>query len=120
MLEFFVSGPPCPKQRPRLAKKVVFTPAKTKVYEKLIRLACLAEAKAKQWRADAKPVRVSLELSVKSLASMRADIDNLAKSVLDGMNGIAYIDDNQVVELHAHKFYQPNAPVGVRVKVERL
>jgi len=32
-----------------------------------------------------------------------ADVDNLAKSVLDGCNRIAWIDDSQIVELHAYR-----------------
>jgi crossover junction endodeoxyribonuclease RusA len=32
-----------------------------------------------------------------------ADIDNLVKAVLDGLNEIAWVDDHQVVELHAVK-----------------
>ena len=31
------------------------------------------------------------------------DADNIAKAVLDGLNGIAYDDDKQVVELHVYK-----------------
>ena len=31
------------------------------------------------------------------------DIDNIAKAVLDALNGIAYDDDAQVVELHVYK-----------------
>jgi len=33
----------------------------------------------------------------------RADVDNLSKSILDGLNGIAFEDDSQVVDLHVHK-----------------
>lgn len=32
----------------------------------------------------------------------RGDIDNLAKLTLDALNGLAYEDDRQVVELHLH------------------
>lgn len=31
------------------------------------------------------------------------DADNIAKAVLDGLNGVAYVDDKQVVELHVYK-----------------
>jgi Holliday junction resolvase RusA-like endonuclease len=34
---------------------------------------------------------------------MACDIDNLAKSVLDSMNGIVFADDREVVELHVRK-----------------
>lgn len=39
------------------------------------------------------------------LPTTKPDIDNLAKCVLDALNGIAYRDDNQVVRLEVSKFY---------------
>jgi len=36
-------------------------------------------------------------------ASVRSDVDNLAKLVLDSLNGVLYDDDRQVVELRAMK-----------------
>lgn len=38
------------------------------------------------------------------LPALRSDVDNLAKFVLDAMNGLLYEDDRQVVSLHATKF----------------
>ena len=35
----------------------------------------------------------------------KPDIDNLIKSVLDSLNGIAYKDDSQIVTVVAEKFY---------------
>jgi Holliday junction resolvase RusA-like endonuclease len=35
----------------------------------------------------------------------KPDVDNLAKSVLDAINGVAYKDDNQIVDLVARKVY---------------
>ena len=36
------------------------------------------------------------------------DIDNVAKSVLDGLNGVAYDDDTIIYDLHIKKFYAMN------------
>ena len=33
------------------------------------------------------------------------DVDNLAKFVLDAMNGHFFVDDSQIVELHCQKVY---------------
>jgi len=41
-----------------------------------------------------------------------ADVDNLAKFVMDAMNGILYHDDKQIVELHARKYVSPVATHG--------
>ena len=47
------------------------------------------------------------------------DIDNLSKSILDGLNGIAFEDDSQVAELHASKFFTESGAC-TRVTVEPL
>ena len=36
------------------------------------------------------------------------DLDNIAKIVLDSLNGIAYDDDKQIVSLNVHKYYTDN------------
>ena len=33
------------------------------------------------------------------------DVDNLVKTVMDSLNGICYIDDRQVIEIYARKFF---------------
>jgi len=45
---------------------------------------------------------VALRLGLYSKGRRRADIDNAAKSVMDGLNGVAYADDRQVVALHVY------------------
>lgn len=46
------------------------------------------------------------------------DIDKLTRAMLDGMNGIVYVDDAQVVRLLASKRYcSSTRPVGVTVWV---
>lgn len=40
------------------------------------------------------------------LPTKKPDIDNLVKVVLDGLNGLAYKDDKQIVALEAAKGYE--------------
>lgn len=35
----------------------------------------------------------------------KVDLDNVIKSVLDGLNGVAFDDDAQVAQITAFKFY---------------
>lgn len=42
----------------------------------------------------------------------KPDIDNVAKSVLDALNGIAYVDDKQVYELCCNKNYDIKSETG--------
>ena len=65
---------------------------------------------------------ISQTVSVKAAAAMvrpiRPDIDNLAKLVLDALNGIAHSDDKQVVKLVAHKLIDTVGACGGRTVVE--
>ena len=36
-------------------------------------------------------------------SSLRGDVDNYVKSIMDGLNGVAYLDDGQVMNIKAHK-----------------
>jgi len=45
------------------------------------------------------------------------DVDKLARSVLDALTGILYLDDKQVVDLHARKCYAVHAADQPRVRI---
>lgn len=47
----------------------------------------------------------------------RPDLDNIVKLVMDGLNGVAFHDDSQVIEIHAFsEWAHVNGP-GVLIKV---
>ena len=46
----------------------------------------------------------------------KPDIDNIAKAILDGLNGIAYGDDNQISELEIQKLYDSRARTEVEIE----
>ena len=108
-----IPGRPVPKGRPRLGvhgrKAYVYTPPKTKEYEKLVGWV----AKTTGCKPVGEPVAVVLDIYVRR----RMDVDNVAKSVLDGLNGIAYQDDDQVVELLVRKHRVKNT-TDERVEIE--
>ena len=45
----------------------------------------------------------------------KPDIDNIIKAVLDALNGVAYKDDTQVVQVMATKKYRDKAFVEVAI-----
>ena len=47
----------------------------------------------------------------------KPDVDNVAKSVLDALNGVAYRDDSQVVSLSVLKCDRTRVPTRMRVTV---
>lgn len=50
----------------------------------------------------------------------RRDVDKMARSCLDAMTSIVWVDDEQVDELHAIKRPASIAPVGVTITVTAL
>lgn len=45
--------------------------------------------------------------------TIKPDTDNIAKSILDSLNGIAYLDDKQVTDLRIRKQYSEVAGASV-------
>ena len=46
----------------------------------------------------------------------KPDLDNVIKSVKDGLNRVAWLDDRQVVELSATKRYAPEDVLIIRIE----
>ena len=43
--------------------------------------------------------------AVLNRATTRPDLDNVVKAIMDGLNGVAWVDDRQVVQLNVEKHY---------------
>lgn len=82
------------KERPRVARGRAFTPKRTADCEKEIAAAALAKTGE---LLNPNPVRVVITLYYKGVR--RPDVDNAAKTVLDALNGVWWIDDSQVWSL---------------------
>lgn len=122
-ISFTVHGVPVPKGRPRATKKgIIYTPSKTRKFEELI-----AEI-ASQHKPENGLLKGAIELDFrfylrrpKSLPEStnpehvkNPDVDNLAKSVMDGLEGIIYERDAQVTSLVATKEYgEPRVDVRI-------
>lgn len=85
------------KQRPRFGRGRAYTPAETRGWEELLAWRFIEQHGRPKLSC---PVRVELYFGG---VQSNQDIDNLAKSCLDALNGIAFKDDRQVVELVARK-----------------
>jgi Holliday junction resolvase RusA-like endonuclease len=48
--------------------------------------------------------------------TQKPDLDNIEKSILDGLNGIAFKDDSQVADVSKRKVWGPVARVVVTVE----
>jgi Holliday junction resolvase RusA-like endonuclease len=50
-------------------------------------------------------------------ATTRPDVDNATKAIMDGLNGVAWVDDKQVVDLRVEKHYGNRDAVVVTVTI---
>ena len=126
-----IYGKPQPKERPKVYNGHGITPTRTRNYELMLARAWAAKypepaegelfvqiifrmptptcwSKPKKEKAERGLIR----------PTVRPDIDNLVKIVLDGLNGVAFMDDKQVVELYATKWY--SAEPRTEIMVEEL
>lgn len=128
MIEFTVLGPPRGKQRPRVCKGHAYTPKETVLYEKLVREVYVSEKLPMLTGALAASITAYFPIPKstpkKYLENMRrgityhtkkSDADNVAKIILDSLNGIAYKDDSQVSILHIVKKYGDEPRVEVNL-----
>jgi Holliday junction resolvase RusA-like endonuclease len=119
ILRFFVPGQPLPKQRPRLGRHGVYTPTKTLEWENEIGWA--AREAMQIAGLGATPCDVHVHMLFQRKGKQRADLDNLIKACLDGMNGIVWIDDRQVRSLSAQVDYGfANGSAGILISISLL
>jgi len=125
------------KKRPRFASRngriYTYTPKTTASFENLVKL--------KAETNFSKPLQGAIQLTIhfylprpqrliwktKPMPSQycdkRPDIDNLAKSVIDGLNTIAFKDDGQIADLRITKNYhsgdeEPRTEISVELAKE--
>ena len=122
-----IPGTPQGKGRPRVTKYGTFTPQKTRDYEALIRQCWQLQAGG-MLEGDAFQVNILAHFappksfSAKRRAAMmgtphvhKPDADNIAKAVLDALNGVAFRDDAAVACLAVKKYYAERQGVYVSV-----
>lgn len=134
---FTIYGEPRGKGRPRFTRNGhTYTPPETTKYERMIRAMFMARYPRAEKIGKDIPVRAKINAYYKIPDSAgkgkkqlmraglikptkKADADNVAKVILDALNGFAYHDDAQVVELEVKKIYAQSEPY-VDVLIEEI
>ena len=62
-------------------------------------------------------VLISLAIGLKSNEYSKRDIDNMAKSLLDALEGVVYTNDNQVATLHVVKYVSDDNRFNLGIKL---
>lgn len=130
-----VAGKPIAKGRGKIGKigdrAMIFTPKKTRDNENMIKMLAGRAMGTRPPLTGAVAVTVIALVGIPSGLSKkkaaealqgliwpitRPDIDNYIKSALDGCNGIVFVDDNQVANLHAYKKYSDRPRLRIEVR----
>ena len=129
---FEIPGEPAGKGRPRFTRNGhTYTPKETVSYENLVKI--IFRQNFPQLMPSENRLKVVIdayftipksfskkkkELAYDALISptKKPDCDNIAKIILDALNGIAYKDDKQVVKLQVNKYYSEQPCVLVQIK----
>lgn len=133
-VSFVVPGEAVGKGRPRVSTigghARMFTPQKTANYETLIAMAAQQAMAGRELIGG--PVLVEMKIMVSVAASWskkktaealagdvmptkKPDADNVLKAICDGINGIVFKDDVQVVNVSLSKRFSETPGVSVRV-----
>ena len=127
MLEFTIPIKPQGKARHRTRVVIInrkpvamqYADPKAVKYEKAIRDAVIAQYKGDPLDG---PLIVSIYAWIKkpkssklTHPSVKPDADNIAKAVLDSLNGILWFDDKQVCQLSIHKVYADRDAIELEV-----
>lgn len=140
MVEFTVFGTPVGKGRPKFStfngNVAAYTPAKTVNYENLVRLSYQQQCAGQIYDKDTQlrvrirayfPIPKSVSKKKREamiegllLHTKKPDCDNVAKAILDALNGVAFYDDSQVCVLAVSKRYGIEPRVEVVINEEKI
>lgn len=133
-MKIIIPGVPVGKGRPKFSTfggyPKAYTPVKTVNYENLVKIAFQQTGeqpfeRETQLRADITaffPIPKSVSKKKREemnrgllMHTKKPDCDNIAKSILDALNGLAYYDDSQICELSVYKMYsdEPRAEIVI-------
>ncbi len=115
LTKFFVDGKPAAKQSFRYTRSgKKYQRANVKAWQDIVAI------RSKQnWGKELTNKKLEVYLRF-YLKKDLADVDNLSKAVLDGMQGIIYENDKQVKILHAQKVKAGNHEAGVYVEIKEI
>ncbi len=133
MYRVIIPGKPIGKGRPRFGNGRTYTPEATREWEGMVRRTVERECASLGIEPARGPVRVSIrayfeiprsrtraqkdECRAGQASPGKPDIDNLAKIVMDSLNGLVYRDDVQVQRLSASKEWCDGEGESPRVEV---
>ena len=118
-IRYVLGGRPCPWQRARASGPARYTPQRMRAAQSAHRLAASVAITRLPGRSWPLAGAFAVDVEVYEHPSQRGDVDNLGKLVLDALQGVAYVTDRSVVEVHFRRRVDRERP-RTEVVVRRL
>jgi Holliday junction resolvase RusA-like endonuclease len=133
MIQLTIDGEPVAQGRPRFSTRNGFVraydPQKSRSYKERVRLVAFDKIKQRLMG----PIKMTVDIyrgipkswsKVKQTQAeqgylkptLKPDVDNYVKAIKDALNGIAYVDDSQVVVLFISKYYSREPRVEIQIE----
>ena len=103
-MKILVSTEPIPAARLRFGSGRAYQPARNREYREIVRAAAMSAMEGREPMTGEVSARIALFRHYKPTARNYGDADNHAKAILDGLNGICFVDDAQIVRLVVEKY----------------
>lgn len=118
-MKFEVLGEPIPLARARFGRGRAYLPKRSREYRCRLAEAAVEALSGHEPLTGELSCRIEIYRKYKRTARTYGDVDNHIKAALDGMQGIIFADDKQVVEISAVKHTDKARPRLV-VEVNQL
>lgn len=133
-IKITIEGNPVPQGRPRASTRGgrvnVYDPSNSRNYKQSVAWQAKKQYKGNPFEGALK-VHVDIYRQIPKSTSgvrterkenkeirpiVRPDLDNYLKSVFDGLDGITWKDDSQIVSLSSEKYYSTNPRVEIKIQ----
>ena len=130
MIKFTVFGEPVAQARPRVTRHGAYDPPRCKAYKEQVAIIARVamrglspsqgpiDCRVKVFRCIPKSWSRAKRGAAQAgnlLPTSKPDTDNYLKGIMDGLTGIAWVDDSQVIRVTCEKSYseQPRAVIEI-------
>ena len=110
MIKILVQGDVIPAARPRFSGRRAYQPARNVEYRREVEISARQAMRAKAPLKGALEAVIRLYRKYKVTARQFGDVDNHLKALFDGLQGIIFEDDAQIVRCVVEKFTDKKNP----------